>query len=265
MTHVDSDALVLRHVRQGDTSRVVTLLVRDGGKIAVLAKGSRRPGSRFGAGLDLFCLTRVRYRVRPNRDLLFLDDCELKRNFDDLSRDVMGYAAAGTCAELVDRSVPAGAASAEIFDLLLETFTVLAETAPLPEGEGPRAAALSVVFQLRLMDVLGIAPELTGCVSCGAADLAGSCSLSPRRGGLLCRRCRASEGGRRIDPATVELLRAGLFGEISGVMTAPRPPTRAAILESRGALDALLEYHHHGRPSGFRSRHFLDDLWKQRS
>jgi DNA repair protein RecO (recombination protein O) len=262
VTHVDSSAIVLRHVRQGDTSHVVTLFARDGGKVAVLAKGSRKPGSRFGAGLDLFNLARIRWRVRAHRDLVFLDACELERDFAPLARDVFGYAAAGVCAELVDRLVPDGAASDEIFDLLLEALTVLAEIVPLPEGEEMRAVAMPLAFQIRLMDFLGIAPELTGCVSCGTTELEGSGSLSARRGGLLCRRCRAAEGGRRLGQDTIGFLREALFGELSFVMTAAAPPSKGTIREARAVLDSVLEFHHHGQPGKLKSRRFLDELWR---
>jgi DNA repair protein RecO (recombination protein O) len=259
---VESDALVLRHVRQGDTSHVVTLLARETGKVAVLAKGSRQPGSRFGAGLDLFSLSRIRYRARATADLVFLDACELRRSFAGLARDVFAYAAAGVCAELVERTVPEGGSSGEIFDLLLEAWTALSETVPLPEGEQMRAVALPVAFQMKLMDVLGVAPELTACVACGREDLGGSTSLSPRRGGLLCSRCRAAEGGRRLGADAVAFLREALFGELSAAMTSARRPSKAVVMESRAALDALLEYHHHGRPGALRSRRFLDELWR---
>ncbi len=262
MTHVESDALVLRHVRQGDTSHVVTLLVRDGGKVAVLAKGSRQPGSRFGAGLDLFTLSHVRYRARPSADLLFLDACEFRQSFAGLTKDVFAYAAAGVCAELVERLLPDHASSTDIFDLLLEALSPLVETAPLPAGEEMRAVALPVVFQMKLMDVLGVAPELAECVACGANDLAGSTSLSPRCGGLVCAKCRVAEGGRRLGRDSVAFLREALFGDVGAVMTSAAPPSRAATLEARGALDALLEYHHHGRPGALRSRKFLDELWR---
>jgi DNA repair protein RecO (recombination protein O) len=262
VTHVESDALVLRHVRQGDTSHVVTLLVRDGGKVAVLAKGSRQPGSRFGAGLDLFTLSHVRYRPRPSSDLVFLDACEIRRSFADLAKDVLAYAAAGVCAELAERLLPEHASSDEIFDLLRDAFATLVETAPLPAGEEMRAVALPVVFQMKLMDALGIAPQLAECVACGATDLAGSTSISPRRGGLVCAKCRVVEGGRRLGSDTVAFLRESLFGELGAVMTSIAPPSRATTLEARGALDALLEYHHHGRPGALRSRKFLDELWR---
>ncbi len=262
MAILETDAIVLRHVRQGDMSHVVTLFGREGGKIAVMAKGSRKPGSRFGAGLDLFHLTHIEYRERPNRDLVFLSSCELKQDFTKLAEDVIAYAAASVCAEFVDRMVPDGAASEEIFELLHRALEALAGTSPLPAGEELRAVALSVVFQLRLMDVLGVAPELSGCVACGETELTGTASLSPRRGGLLCRRCRASEGGRRLGAESVSFLRTAAYDEIAAGMTRPQPPTKGTVLEARGALDAVLEYHHHGKPGALKSRRFLDDLWR---
>ncbi len=261
MTVVTSDAIVLRHVKQGDTSHVVTLLTRTGGKIAVLAKGNRKPGSRFSAGLELFSLSRITYRLREHRDLVFLDGCELERAFERLRQDVFGYAAAGACAELADRIVPEGASSAEIFALLAAALDVLDQVVPLPDGEEMRLAALPVAFQLQLMEELGIAPELTECAACGAADLEGGGALSARRGGLLCRRCRAADGGRPLGVETVEFLRAALFGELSAAFTSARPPSRSVVLEARGALDAMLEFHH-AKPHTLRSRKFLDELWK---
>jgi DNA repair protein RecO (recombination protein O) len=261
MTLLATEALVLRHVKQGDTSHVVTLLTRENGKIAVMAKGSRRPGSRFGAALDLLNYNDIQYRERAQGGLVFLNACELKRSFDNVRLDVFGYASASLCAELADRVLPEGAPAPEIFDLLLATLVILDETLPLPEGEGLRAVLLPLTFQIKLMDHLGIAPELTGCVGCGKADVNGPASLSARRGGLLCARCRAAEGGRRLGAETVAFLRTALYGELAEVMTAPHPPTKALILESRGALDAVLEYHH-GKPPTLRSRKFLDELWQ---
>ena len=43
------EAIVLRNLRFGDTSRVATLFTRELGKIGVIAKGARLPSSPFGA------------------------------------------------------------------------------------------------------------------------------------------------------------------------------------------------------------------------
>jgi len=261
MSSITTGALVLRHVKQGDTSHVVTMLTREAGKIAVMAKGNRKPGSRFGAGLELFNLSRITYRPRSNRDLQFLEGCEMERNFERLRLDVFGYAAAGACVELTDRIVPDGAASAEIFDLLVGALEVLDQVVPLPDGEELRVVALPVAFQLKLMDEIGVAPQIAECAVCGTTDIGSSSSLSARRGGLLCKRCRAAEGGRSLGAESVDFLRSALFGELSQSLTAARPPSRAVILETRAALDAVLEFHH-AKPTTLRSRKFLDELWK---
>src|SRR2546423_12270305 len=41
--------VVLRSIKLGETDRIVTVLARGHGKIRAVAKGVRKPGSRFGA------------------------------------------------------------------------------------------------------------------------------------------------------------------------------------------------------------------------
>jgi DNA repair protein RecO (recombination protein O) len=43
---------VLRSIKLGETDRIVTVLSRGHGKIRAVAKGVRKPGSRFGARLE---------------------------------------------------------------------------------------------------------------------------------------------------------------------------------------------------------------------
>ena len=49
-----SAAIVVRLVDYGEADRIVTLMTRDFGKVAALARGARRSGRRFGGGLGLF-------------------------------------------------------------------------------------------------------------------------------------------------------------------------------------------------------------------
>src|SRR5437870_3852965 len=44
--------IVLRSVKLGETDRIVTFLTEGRGKVRGVAKGVRRPGSRFGARLE---------------------------------------------------------------------------------------------------------------------------------------------------------------------------------------------------------------------
>ena len=44
--------VVLRTIKLGETDRIVTILTQGHGKIRAVAKGVRKPGSRFGARLE---------------------------------------------------------------------------------------------------------------------------------------------------------------------------------------------------------------------
>jgi DNA repair protein RecO (recombination protein O) len=48
-----SEAIVLRTYRVGEADKVVVFLTREHGKIQGLAKGARRPRSRFGGSLEI--------------------------------------------------------------------------------------------------------------------------------------------------------------------------------------------------------------------
>src|SRR6266568_7773929 len=44
--------VVLRSIKLGETDRIVTILGKGHGKVRAVAKGVRKPGSRFGARLE---------------------------------------------------------------------------------------------------------------------------------------------------------------------------------------------------------------------
>ena len=49
---VSTDAIVLRSMKYGETSKIVTLYSKKFGKIKVIAKGARSAKSKFGASLE---------------------------------------------------------------------------------------------------------------------------------------------------------------------------------------------------------------------
>src|SRR6266576_2179664 len=54
MPTYQADAVVLRRLDYGEADRILTLLTREHGKLAAIAKGSRRAKGRSGSSLDLF-------------------------------------------------------------------------------------------------------------------------------------------------------------------------------------------------------------------
>lgn len=179
MALVKSRAISLKSYRLGETSKVVVCYTRNYGKVRLVAKGARKGGGRLGAALEPMQVSGVVFYMRQGRDLLFVSQAAVERQWSELRRDVVRMAYAGAALELTDALVSEREPDLELFDLLEST---LDRTAGAPQS------LLDVVlwsFELSLASALGYAPELACCVACGGA-LNGRVSFAARRGGMVC-------------------------------------------------------------------------------
>src|SRR5205807_2276546 len=70
MPTYQADAIVLHRLDYGDADRILTLLTREYGKLAAIAKGSRRSKARVGSSLDLFGRSRMMLAKGKNLDVV---------------------------------------------------------------------------------------------------------------------------------------------------------------------------------------------------
>ncbi len=75
-----ADALVLRTYKLGEADRIVVFLTRDRGKKRGVAKGARRPRSRFVGALEPLTEVRVAYFEKERRELVGLNYAETVRS-----------------------------------------------------------------------------------------------------------------------------------------------------------------------------------------
>ena len=75
-----ADALILRTYKLGETDRIVVFLTRDRGKKRGVAKGARRPRSRFSGALEPLSEVRVAYFESERRELVGLNYAETIRS-----------------------------------------------------------------------------------------------------------------------------------------------------------------------------------------
>jgi DNA repair protein RecO (recombination protein O) len=231
-------AVVVRVVDYGEADRVLTLLTREEGKVSALARGARRSQKRFGPSLGLFSIGRARLRERPGAQLLLLSGWEPERAHIELSTNVAKMAHAGYVCEVARELSAPRHADPDAFDLLAETLAVLCEPEEVARVETLR------VFELKLLDAVGLGPLLDRCASCGLEALGQDGQrFDVSRGGVVCGGCQGV-GPELPEPARKALLRARMLS-----------PARASELEldtaQNGACrDALLAAIHHqlGRP-----------------
>jgi DNA repair protein RecO (recombination protein O) len=106
MSLVSTPALVLSTLKYSESSKIVRLATRDLGVQSAIAKGARRPRSRFGAALQVLSEGHAQLYVRDHRELHTLAAFDLARVPVRLAEDLERYAAASVLAELMARFAP---------------------------------------------------------------------------------------------------------------------------------------------------------------
>ncbi len=181
MAIVQTDALVLRSYRLGESSLIVHLFTAAHGLLRCVAKGARGPRSRFGGSLEPGVrLSAVVYR-KTERDLQLLSKADITAYWPPLWEDPDRFARAGAVLEFLERAAY-GEAEAEDSSLLEAAIATLAAMAQAP---APALEAILRGFEVRACALLGYAPELSSCMECRRPLEQGGL-FHPLRGGLLC-------------------------------------------------------------------------------
>ena len=106
---------------------------------------------------------------------------EIKQAFPALRNDLERLARASYYCELLDRfTVERDASdSLRLYDLTVAALSLLSENAV-------KIDVLVHAYEMRLLEILGYAPELNKCVMCGEETMQGALGFSPGLGGVLC-------------------------------------------------------------------------------
>lgn len=190
-------AIVLRRTDFRESSRIVTCLTRDHGRIKALAKGAHRPDSAFLGRLDF--LNEVRATFAADRGgLRLLARAELVRERRTL-REPGRFLAASHLAQLCEFAMPDARPAPEVYELLSGGLSLLERC--------PEAALGQVVLglELRHLELLGALPDLHHCTTCGA-PLPGGAFRNADNPGLVCR-AHASLPRLAVSAEVLQLLR----------------------------------------------------------
>ena len=226
MAIVRDQGIVLRSYPFGEADRVVVLLSPNNGKIRTVARGVRKTKSRFGGRLEPF--THVDMILYEGRNLDTITQVAVLEPFPRLRGDLDSVVTAGTMVEAVDAVAQEDEASIRLFLLLQRGLKTL--------ESGVRSPDLITSFLLKLADVVGLAPSLLECASCGRAD--GLHRFSFGAGGSVCDTCQV-EGSVRLREGLTAYLAALARSEFP---TLPAIDT-ALSGEAMGITRRFVEYH----------------------
>jgi DNA repair protein RecO (recombination protein O) len=233
-----TSAILLRRVDYGDYDLILTLFSAVHGKIAVIAKNAKQSKRRFAGVLELFSVLQVHCSQRRTQGLAVLQEAHLVEPFAHLRAHVLNTAYASYWAELVLLWTEERQPLAPLYDLLVYVLGEL-------NCGACEASVLNLVFQMRLMDLAGLCPNLSACCVCkidleqAASKVAG---FDLPRGGVCCRLCDAQ-------PEQTICLSRGTIKQLQWIARGALDRARRirfsaqALAEAQSFLEAFVPYH----------------------
>jgi DNA repair protein RecO (recombination protein O) len=182
-TIVKTEAITLRVAPFSNTSHMVTWLTPEHGKLATAIKGACRPKSPVFGQYDIGYLCELLFYARERNGIHIVKECSTLDARNRCRGDWQRTSAISYLCHLAAIATPDGAHAPELYHVLAACLTHIAA----PDTSLP---AILLWFELRLLTLLGLSPNLASCTSC-AQPLASSRDVvfSATRGGILCRTC----------------------------------------------------------------------------
>jgi len=215
-----TEAIVLRSYPLREADLLVTFFTRDEGKLRGVARAAKKSKRRFGGALEPLTHVTLHFEERPGQELVRLDACDVIESPLANEVDYARAVALGHVAELLDELLPDREAHDDIFRLAV---SVLGELRP-----GTTWAPLTY-FDLWLVRLSGLLPELNECIACGAVLNGDRAYFHPLADGLMCgsdKRLASSEMSPDSRALAGEMFRAPVERFAQGMW----PRTRAADL-----------------------------------
>jgi len=231
-TTIKTEAVVLRSIRYGEADRILHLYSKTRGRIGAIAKGARRPKSRFGGRLEpFFRLDLVLHEGRG--ELLTVTNVSTLDGYPRLRSSGAALNAGARACDAVLRLLDSAEPNPPAYNLLCHYLSLLDD--PAAERGASLEAALS--FRLKLALAAGFAPELATCAQCGDAEhLSG---FSGAVGGVVCASCEAGSF-----PLSEEAHRFMVDAIGSSLAEAPSA-SESALRQAERAVSETLEHHAH--------------------
>ncbi len=234
---LETDAILLKYVDSGEADRVLVFFTRDYGKVTLIAKSARKSIKSQFLTIDLLSSQVILYKDKA-RGLKILSSVTMLETFFNLRSDIKVLATAIYFADLIDNFYHENEKNEVMYDIL-RSFLVRFEAGVFKASDIP-------VFELKLLALAGLAPNMSNCLDCGRALEAGSVKkprFSVPMGGCLCDSCgsaTARDFTRSISLGTLKLLNLAKETPVENIS---RINFTKNSLKDAGMLGDFIRYH----------------------
>lgn len=197
------EGIVLSEVNYSESSKILNVLTKEYGLIGIMSKGCRNVKSKLrGVSRKLIHGT---FHIYYKEDgVSTLANVDLLNSFSKTMMDLEKISYASYILDLVLQVVRQNN-DGEIFDLLRDSLI------KIEDGFSP--FIIMNILELKLLDFLGVHPELDACSLCGSTK--NIVSLSSSDHGFVCGACYTNQ--RIVSEEVIKMIRMYQYVEISNI------------------------------------------------
>lgn len=180
MAAQQAEGIILRKYFLRETSYILIVFTKEFGKIKGVIKGVRNPVPQFGGNFEIFSRARLLFYKKKKSLMDLITQCETVDFFLPLRKSLERLTYASYFVELVDIVTVDYEVNEPLYKTLVDSLALMAA--------GSSAKRVSRIFELKLLEHLGLSPVLDACVKC-KREAEEAAYFSIKEGGILCLRC----------------------------------------------------------------------------
>ncbi len=159
---LNTDGLILRSKKTGESNRLVTVLTRDLGVVNAFANGAAKVSGKSSSATETLCYST--FTLSEKNGTYTLSEAVAQEVFFELRSDIERLSLAQYFCELVMNLAVEGEDASELLRLTLNSLYLLSK-------DLRTMRFIKAVFELRVMTAAGFMPDLDGCVVCEKQDI----------------------------------------------------------------------------------------------
>lgn len=195
--------ITLTETNYSETSKILNILTKEHGLIGIISKGCRNPKNKLhGVSRKLIYGTfHIYYKEGGLSTLIGVD---IINSFSKTIMDLEKISYASYIIDLCNQVVKQNE-DGEILDLTISTLEKI--------DEGLNPLSLTNILELKLLDFLGVRPNIDNCSYCGSDK--NIVTLSSDAGGYICKNCYNNEP--LVSDKTIKMIRMYYYVDIKNI------------------------------------------------
>jgi DNA repair protein RecO (recombination protein O) len=203
MEIIKVEGIIVGETNYSESSKILKIFTKDYGMISVMSKGCRNLKSKL-RGIStkmVYADFQIYYKENGISTLVSADIIDTLRN---ILVDINRISYLSYILDLTEQVYKASL-SLELYPILIATIKKI--------NEGYDYEILTYIYELKLLDYLGIRPNVDGCSICGSST--NILTISTTNGGYICQNCY--HGGKIYAGKTIQLIRMFIYLDINQI------------------------------------------------